>query len=266
MAIEKDLLKAKAALEKKIKEREAEQKVVRTKKKKTPRKTVKEQYKEIKESLKPVGKTIDEEALIQQLFGDKPVIKPETEETTEVVIPKKTSIWDYSLEDEIPFFDPECTYELTGYKPVNETKGLDFDPEWFTEAARTYENTGKYTEYPQGSKPYADYWNEQYKRCREGYEVNGYRLTGDNYFYLNFYRMQTIVEGRVAGKGRDEKFPSFFPKQYEFFHYVEMAEKLHKDVCILKARGLGLSEVVASLLVRPYTTNRKYKCLLTAPY
>lgn len=50
--------------------------------------------------------------------------------------------------------------------------------------------------------------------------------------------MQTVVEGRVAGKGRNESFPSFFAKQYEFFHYVEMAEKLHKDVGILKARGL----------------------------
>lgn len=128
-----------------------------------------------------------------------------------------------------------------------------------------YESTGKYTEYPQGTKPYNDYWTEQYTRCKEGYTVNGYRITGDHYFFLNFYRMQTIVEGRVAGKGRDEKFPSFFSKQYEFFHYVEMAEKLHKDVALLKARGLGMSEVVASLLVRPYTTNRGYKGLLTAP-
>lgn len=259
----KDLQKAQAELQEKLDQKKEERKIPATAKK--PRKTAREQFEEIKESLKPKVKIVDEDSLIQELFKDVKVSEPVVEAVKEVEVVHKKGYWDYSIDDEIPFFDPECTYELTGYKPINETNGLDFDPEWFTEAARTYENTGKYTEYPQGSKPYADYWNEQYKRCKEGFEVNGYRLTGDNYFYLNFYRMQTIVEGRVAGTGRDEKFPSFFAKQYEFFHYVEMAEKLHKDVCILKARGLGLSEVVASLLVRPYTTNRKYKCLLTAP-
>ena len=42
-----------------------------------------------------------------------------------------------------------------------------------------------------------------------------------------------------------------------------MAEKLHKDVCALKARGVGWSEMVASMSVRPYTTNEKYQVLLT---
>ena len=72
------------------------------------------------------------------------------------------------------------------------------------------------------------------------------------------------MEGRTAGKGRNESFPSFLAKQYEYFHYVEMAEKLHKDIAMLKARGLGISEVMASLAVRPYTTNRGYRSLLTA--
>ena len=42
-----------------------------------------------------------------------------------------------------------------------------------------------------------------------------------------------------------------------------MAERLHKDVAILKARGIGLSEIVACLAVRPYITNRGYRSLLT---
>jgi hypothetical protein len=75
--------------------------------------------------------------------------------------------------------------------------------------------------------------------------------------------MQTVLEGNVAGSGRRESFPGFLSKQYEFFHYLEMAEKLHKDVCILKARGVGFSEVIAALSVRPYTTNQGYNVLLT---
>lgn len=75
--------------------------------------------------------------------------------------------------------------------------------------------------------------------------------------------MFTVNEDADAGSGRAESFPSFLSKQYEFFHYVEMCEKLGKDICILKARGIGLSEIVASLAVRPYTTNRGYRVLLT---
>ena len=76
--------------------------------------------------------------------------------------------------------------------------------------------------------------------------------------------MQTVLEGTIAGSGRNETFPGFLSKQYEFFHYVEMAERLHKDICILKARGIGLSEIVASLSVRPYTTNAGYNVMITS--
>jgi len=50
----------------------------------------------------------------------------------------------------------------------------------------------------------------------DGYTIGRYRITGDNYYFLNYYRMQTIKEssGR-AGEGREENFPSFLSKQYE---------------------------------------------------
>ena len=75
--------------------------------------------------------------------------------------------------------------------------------------------------------------------------------------------METVVENAVSGSGRKEAFPSFLAKQYEFFHYVEMCEKLHKDVCILKARGIGLSEILANLAVRPYTVLPNYNVIIT---
>jgi hypothetical protein len=39
--------------------------------------------------------------------------------------------WDICINDPIPYFDPELSYEITGYRPITEDKGLDFDPEWF---------------------------------------------------------------------------------------------------------------------------------------
>jgi hypothetical protein len=50
---------------------------------------------------------------------------------------------------------------------------------------------------------------------QNGYTIGKYRLTGDNYYFINYYRMQTIPEDKIAGVGRSENFPSFLAKQYE---------------------------------------------------
>lgn len=237
------------------------------------KKTAKEKYKELRESIKdpePTPQSFSdkfEEELkkqLQEMLGDQ---KEDTTEQFEYTATdfykKRDGLWDVAVTEDVLYFDPELSYELTGYRPINETQGLDFDPTPFNELAQIYDRTGSYTEYPADSKPYNDFWKEQYKRCTEGYTVGKYRITGDHYFFLNFYRMEVISEGARGGAGRNEKFPTFLAKQYEFFHYVEMAERLHKDVAILKARGIGLSEIVACLAVRPYITNRGYRSLLT---
>lgn len=237
------------------------------------KKTAKEKYKELRESIKdpePTPQSFSdkfEEELkkqLQEMLGDQ---KEDTTEQFEYTATdfykKRDGLWDVAVTEDVLYFDPELSYELTGYRPINETQGLDFDPTPFNELAQIYDRTRSYTEYPADSKPYNDFWKEQYKRCTEGYTVGKYRITGDHYFFLNFYRMEVISEGARGGAGRNEKFPTFLAKQYEFFHYVEMAERLHKDVAILKARGIGLSEIVACLAVRPYITNRGYRSLLT---
>ncbi len=212
-----------------------------------------------------------EESLIRQLFEEKRKkldsidIENVQEQKDQIWVHhrRKNAQWDVPIDEEIKYFDPELSYEITGYRPITMEQGLDFEIAPFRERATRYETNGKYTEFPQGTKPYLEFWKEEYRRCREGYSVGKYRITGDHYFFLNYYRMQTVLEGAVGGSGRKESFPGFLSKQYEFFHYLEMAEKLHKDVCILKARGVGFSEVIASLSVRPYTTNQNYNVLLT---
>lgn len=93
-------------------------------------------------------------------------------------------------------------------------KGLDFDPTPFCEAGRIYETTGNYTEFPYGSKKFRAFWDRETDRCINGYTVGKYRITGDNYFYLNYYRMDIIQKG-AGGSGRIESFPRFLSKQYE---------------------------------------------------
>ena len=52
--------------------------------------------------------------------------------------------WDVPINQEIEYFDPTLSYELTKYRPVDETRGLDFNPEWFQQAKRVKIETGKY--------------------------------------------------------------------------------------------------------------------------
>lgn len=218
-----------------------------------------------------------EENLIRQLFEEDLKKKIEKylgeddkesqyyQDSWELKHHKRDGLWDVKADEKIEYFDPELSYELTGYRPITMTEGLDFDPEPFREAARIYEETGKYTEYPAGCKPYNDYWMEQLKRCAEGYTVGKYRITGDHYFFLNFYHMQTVDKStNKKTRGRVQSFPRFLAKQYEFFHYVELCEFIGRDVVMLKARGLGFSEILADLCVRPFITTRQFRTVATA--
>lgn len=175
---------------------------------------------------------------------------------------KKNKEWDICIGDEIKYFDPTLSYELTGYRPITKTQALDFNPKLFSEDAAIYLKTGVYTDYPKGTKPYMDFWRERMRRCSEGYTVGKYTLTGDNYFFLNFYRLPNV--SKYEEDGSPESFPNFYVKQYEFFHYVKLCEKLGKDVNSLKSRGIGWSEIAACLAVCPYTVLSKYRVVCSA--
>lgn len=167
--------------------------------------------------------------------------------------------WDYGPDDPIEFFDRTKSYYLTKYRPIDMENGLDFELSLFTEDAKTKRETGSYSTFLEGTKAYADFWDERFNRCTFGYEAGGYRITGDNYFFINFYRLIS-----AASDTGDEDFPGFTNVQYEWFHYVEMCEKLKKDVIALKPRGVGWSEIAASLAVCPYITLPKKTMFFTA--
>ena len=172
--------------------------------------------------------------------------------------------WDVKIDDQIDYFDPYLSYEITKYRPINDTDGLDFNPDWFREDAIRKLSTGKYSNLTIGSKTHKDFWKERQRRCIDGIEINGYRVTGDNYFWLNFYRLKQAKKGAKASAGRQVSFPLFFVFQYEYFHYVEICEILGKDVALLKARSMGFSEMAASLCARPFITTPDYRVVASA--
>ena len=176
---------------------------------------------------------------------------------------KKSGEWDVPLGTPIEFFDSNLSYEITGYRPINSTQGLDFDPSWFTEARDTFKRTGHYCTYRFKSKPYNDFWKEQYRRCRDGYTVNGYTITGDNYFFLNFYTLPVVDKNKKSGAGTTDDFPTFFVSQYTFFHYYEMAKRLHLHCALMKARSIGFSEINAAIATNMFITIRQSFTIIT---
>ena len=170
-------------------------------------------------------------------------------------------MWDVPLSSNVDYFDSRLSYEITGYKPITKDKGLDFNPEWFTEVRKTYELTNKY--HIPGSKKFREFWKEQYKRCKYGYSVNGYTITGDHYFFLNFYRLPRVDLVTKAGMGRPEGFPNFSVAQYQWFHYFEMAKKMQKHAILMKARGIGFSEINASMAAQLFTVIKQSVAIVT---
>ena len=176
---------------------------------------------------------------------------------------KDTDYWDVKREDKIEVFDPTLSYEITGYRPIDETHGLDFNPDWFTETREVYKKTGKYCPYLKDSKRYNEFWKEQYRRCKYGMTVNGYTITGDNYFFLNFYQLPIIDTTKESGSGTYDDFPTFFASHYMFFHYLQMSKILHKHCALMKARSIGFSEINASLSARMYSVVRQSRVMIT---
>lgn len=147
------------------------------------------------------------------------------------------------------------------HNPVRNTKSeyLKFlNTVVFSEEARHFLRNGYYTNAPYGSKDYNDYWDEQEKRCLEGYSVGGVRITGRHYYYLNFTLMKarpidpnTGIE-HIEGK-KELTFPRFLDHQYYLFNEIEecMAEGPHigKDrygLVILKSRRKGLTYCISN--------------------
>lgn len=215
---------------------------------------------ELPEEIKSIVEEVQEKQQeIQQQLQEE--VKKESPE--ESIIEHKEGVWDVKLDDPIPYFDKRLSYELTGYRPITETEGLDFRPEWFTEARDVYLKTGHYCSYYPGSKLYNDFWNAEYKKCKNGVTINGYTLTGFNYYFLNYYQLPN-TEQEKAGDSRSVIFPKFFVYQYEFFHYFELCRAIRKNVAVMKNRGCGASEMNASIFDCFFNCFKNSICLLTA--
>ena len=133
----------------------------------------------------------------------------------------------------------------------------------FSREAQHFLKYGFYTNALEGTYMYDEYWEEQRKRCLEGYTSNGVRITGLHYFYLNFYQIKaTIDEG-----GRKRKvltFPRFLDMDYLYFHEIEQANLNNQGLIVAKARRKGFSFKNSALCAHQYTFYRDSTSIIGA--
>lgn len=152
----------------------------------------------------------------------------------------------------------------------------------FSPAASFFEKHGKYTDLVPGTEEWKQFWRTERDRCIEGYTVGDVTITGNHYFYLNYFRIDRQVTKTVRGRKFIKKEflpPRFYDGDYEYFWLIDIARygieleeykalnlsvDIHpddlsggKNLMVLKARRKGYSYKNASLLVRNYFFNKK---------
>jgi len=170
-------------------------------------------------------------------------------------------------------FNIEANEEiLSDYMPMlpnmyhnHKTPSTFRDTHKLSEAANRFIETGKYCEYRRKSRKYKEFWEEEYRRCREGYSINvgtpdQIDITGLHYFFLNYRRMQITVEvDKELGIGKKvDGFPKFWIIHYHFFWALqEEAKNKGKHLSVVKPRRTGFTEVMGSIGVHTYVTDFK---------
>ncbi len=126
--------------------------------------------------------------------------------------------------------------------------------EYFKERATFFNKHKVYTKlHPLwDKKEYTAFWDEEERRCIEGYSVGGVHITGDHYNYLNYSQI-ILTEGanKLAkvnkeswGKKSTSKsvaFPSFWDGDFHYFHLVDFARLHGLHICVGKSRRKGFS-------------------------
>ena len=113
---------------------------------------------------------------------------------------------------------------MSKLQSIRNPDGVWVNTEVFREEARHFEKYGYYCPDPWGSPSWQIYWEEQFKRTVEGYEVAGVKITGDHYFYMNFCPIMRVEKGASGRKAKKlAGFPDFWDGDYNYYWATEIA-------------------------------------------
>ena len=106
---------------------------------------------------------------------------------------------------------------------IRNPDGIFVNTQCFREEGLHFLKHGYYCPDPRGSYGWRDYWEEQLKRCKEGYTSGGVRINGHHYFYMNFAPIQ-VVKILSEGVGKKERsMPEFWDGDYNYFWTLDIA-------------------------------------------
>ena len=124
------------------------------------------------------------------------------------------------------------------YTPIIKKKG--FNPTPIAGRVPTYANSALDKDVI-GTPKYDEFWEEQIRRCIEGYETGGLWIPGRYYYFLNFQP--------IAGV-KGNMFPLFCDFHLELAYAVEWVKHFKiTGLIILKARRKGLSEFMKGAIL-----------------
>lgn len=145
---------------------------------------------------------------------------------------------------------------------LNIRPGKFINTELFNEPARTYQATGKYTQFKVDSIPHRQFRRRECDRRRNGFSAPCWQnpdgsiediwITGAHYNFLNYTRMERTDESSViiTNHGATAKkiysFPSFIDAQFWTFQIIEFCRRNALHLIIDKTRRGGFSYIMAS--------------------
>lgn len=170
----------------------------------------------------------------------------------------------YKKASDCGWYDPHNNFLIgdSGGFLLNIRPGKFVNTELFNEAARTYQATGKYTQFKVDSIPHRQFRRRECDRRRNGFSapcwqnpdgsVEDVWITGGHYNFLNYTRMERTDESSVivtehgATAKKIYSFPSFIDAQFWTWQIIEFCRRNGLHLIIDKTRRGGFSYIMAA--------------------
>ena len=129
--------------------------------------------------------------------------------------------------------------------------------DYFTETARTFMETGRYTTLRPNPNPNSEFGKWIFREVDRIYNgmvrpSDGEWIPGDLYFFWNYCNME--INKQVSGKKymRVNGFPSVWDGHYLMYHYKNQARNAGKHGGVLASRRRGKSYTLAEMLLKNF--------------
>lgn len=170
----------------------------------------------------------------------------------------------YKKASDCGWYDPHNNFLIgdSGGFLLNIRPGKFVNTELFNEAARTYQTTGKYTQFKVDSIPHRQFRRRECDRRRNGFSAPCWQnpdgsiedvwITGGHYNFLNYTRMERTDESSVivtehgATAKKIYSFPSFIDAQFWTWQIIEFCKRNGLHLIIDKTRRGGFSYIMAA--------------------